>query len=721
MSTHKWQRSSLYEWLVSTMFFWLFLASLEIIVAVILNTFPTPLKISSIPSVIDIRSFIAALSIYAPLSIPIGLILFTFEKVFSWLKEKTKTSFFHLNRMDFFLLLGWELLFFKLISNLIPFLKIPYIPYIIILPLLLLQMWLSGFLKNKRMYYQLQWILIATVTVFLSKTAFDMLIISSSSVFVRLCVFMVFVAGAFFIGLSFNSLLYRIIVNRIKLRPAYGLLCIILLSTGVLYTLNAFNTVNYSFPHPQKSITFHKYKNEIAKNVIIFVVDCLRTDHLGCYGYTKNTSPFLDKIAQSGVIFENCISPSSWTVPSVVSLFTGVYPKQHGVHESGIIIPRGLPTLQDLLKKQGITTAAFVTNVFLQPNFGYANGFHYYFDHYLQHDFKEYVASRLFFFNALLHFKNLVLYSRNLPVWWSFGVPPENHEKKCAERVTNDVLEWIQSHHAKPFYIYVHYMDVHGPYDGRWYPLYNSKIYPSQNLRGKLMNIYDGKITYVDKQIYRIWKYLSESNLSENTLLIITADHGQELYDHKRIGHCHTLYEELIKVPLIIVNNYLPEMGKRIKNQVQLIDLPMTVLDFLKIEANEYFVGQSLLPLIVNHPHRDELSYALSHTIKGRKFIKTKKAAGLWVMNEKVTLQSLRVNNRWKIIIGDDGRTELYNLEKDAKEHNNLRKIKRHRVKVLKKKLMEESSKLKSFVPQKEKKQLSPDTRNKLRALGYLN
>ena len=411
----------------------------------------------------------------------------------------------------------------------------------------------------------------------------------------------------------------------------------------------------------------------------------------------------------------------------MVSLFTGVYPQQHGVNTFGTIIPEDLSMLQKIVEKNGVETAAFITNDYLNPRFGYAKGFSHYFDHYLDQELREYVASRLFFLNALLHFKNNFFYPFSVDPggarWWSIGFPPFNHEKISAERLTDDMLKWIDIHSDKPFYVYLHYMDVHSPYDTIWYPLFDSEAYPDQDLKGKLINTYDGRIAYVDRQIKRIWEELVKRNLSEDTLLIITADHGEELYDHEGTGHCTTLYDELIRIPLIIIDPSLPGMGQRVKNQVQLIDLPVTILDFLSVKIPEQMKGRSLLPLIDSSPPLFEPAYALSYTTRGRKSLKTKEGIELWekkVWNQGDILTSLRIDNEWKVIIGDDGQSELFNLKEDKREQKNLKGIEPFIFEDLKKKLMEASSRLKSYTPRQEKLELPPDTRNKLKALGYL-
>ena len=310
---------------------------------------------------------------------------------------------------------------------------------------------------------------------------------------------------------------------------------------------------------------------------------------------------------------------------------------------------------------------------------------------------------------------------QSLLSWWSYGSTPFNHGRLSAKRVTNDVLQWIDTHRDNPFYLYVHYMDVHSPYDGKWYPLFNSKIYPLQNRKEKFVNIYDGRILYVDTQIHRIWEYLTQTNLSQNTLLIITSDHGEEFFDHDRRGHSFTLYDELIKVPLLMICDSIPGLGRRVARQVQLLDLPITVLDFLGIEAPEQIEGQPLIPLSSASPHLKP-PYALSYTSKGQNKRKTEKGKIVRFNNldNTIVLESLRVGNEWKIILGSDGQAELYNLQGDANEKNNLHKIEYHMLNTLRETLLEYSSPLKRYVPKKEKHVLSPDAKSRLKALGYI-
>jgi arylsulfatase A-like enzyme len=719
----------MYKWLISSLLFWLFLACVEVNVALLTNSVPPPLGKGVFPSWVDARYLIAALSIYTLFSVPTVLILWGSSLIVSWLKQKTGSAFFDLKNMDIFLLFALSLLLFKWISNLMPYLidtdHLPGTPYLLIVPLLGLHGWITSSINKSARYYRLHWLCIAFGALLLSKTGYDILIRPQFTIPVRGILAVLSITGVFLISRLFYYLLESLLSSQLKPRLIPGFLCSILLLGGGVFTFFALKPAHPLLPALSHSTASHQDSDISERNVIVILVDCLRADHLGCYGYGKETSPFIDRLAESGVIFENCIAPSSWTIPSVVSLFTGVYPQQHGMNSFGPLLPDGLTTLQEPMQQAGMTTAAFITNDYLQYRLGYGKGFSYYYDHYLEQTFKEYVASRLFFFNAFLHFKNNLLHPRSVDPggarWWSIGFPPFNHEKRSAKRVTDDVIQWLTINHVQPFYLYVHYMDVHSPYDTIWYSLFDPEQYGAQSEKDKLINTYDGRIDYVDRQIKRIWEALDRLGILKDTIVILTADHGEELYDHGGTGHCTTLYEELIRVPLIVLHP--SGEGRRIQTQVRLIDLPPTILDCLGLPVPAQMRGNSLAASFTDSGHFPRMVPALSYTTRGRKSLKTEEGRKLWkqkVWDQGIVQESLRADNGWKIIMGSDGKTELYNLKKDGKESTNLQDDEREKVTALQEKLKEELSGIPSFTPKDEKLELSPDARNKLKALGYL-
>jgi arylsulfatase A-like enzyme len=704
---------------------------MEVTGALLVNAFPPPLGQGSLPTAMDAYYLVIAVSLYALIGILTAVILLWCETIFSWLNEKTAAPSLDLNPMDIYLLFAFGLLSFKWISNVLPYLTdadhLPLLPYLLIPPLLGVHLWASGFSRKTSTYYRGNWTVIFFGTIFMSKTAYDLFISSSLGVAVKGCLFILLFAGTLLGARVFYKLLDRALLRRSRTTIFAAALCFLLVTGGMITAWRAVHVEKRPIPFPAITGQAHNGQGKAGKNVILVVVDCLRPDHLESYGYGKKTSPFIDRAAEAGALFEDCIAPSSWTIPSVVSLFTGVYPQEHGVNAPGTLLPDSLTTFQETLQQHMINTAAFITNDYLNPRFGFDRGFSHYFDHYLQQELGDYIASRLFFLNALLHFKNELLYPYSVDPggsrWWSIGFPPFNHAKRSAGRVTDDALHWIDSQGGSPFFLYLHYMDVHAPYDTIWYPLFDRNAYSGQDVQGKLTNAYDGRIAYVDRQIERIWEGLVKRTLPQDTLLIITADHGEELYDHGGTGHCTTLYDELIRVPLIMMNTSGGGVGRRVQQQVQLIDLPPTILDFFDRAVPDHMRGTSLLPLLDSAPPPREPRYALSYTTRGRKSLQTEEGKDLWerkVWDQGGILTSLRIDGRWKIIRGEEGHAELFNLHQDQGERNNLKDREKVLFEDLEKKLMEASSALQRVTPRKEKLELSPDTRNKLRALGYL-
>ena len=560
----------------------------------------------------------------------------------------------------------------------------------------------------------------------MSKTAYDLFISSSLDVAVRGSLFCVLLIATLVGAPIFYALLNCLLMRRRHMTVFSTVLFLLLVIGCILNSWRVLQGQERGIPFQAKTSHLHNGQGKTGKNVILVVVDCLRPDHLECYGYGEKTSPFIERAAQSGALFEDCIAPSSWTIPSVVSLFTGVYPQEHGVNAPGTILPDSFTTFQETLQHHMIDTAAFITNDYLQPRFGFDRGFSHFFDHYLRPALRDYVASRLFFLNALLHFKNELFYPYSVDPggsrWWSIGFPPFNHAKRSAGRVTDDALHWIDSQGERPFFLYIHYMDVHPPYDTIWYPLFDTTIFSGQDVKGKLTNTYDGRILYVDRQIERIWEGLQKHPLPEDTLIIITADHGEELYDHGGTGHCTTLYDELIRVPLIMITTSGAGTGARVQEQVQLIDVPVTILDFLNIAVPEHMRGTSLVPMLDNVPSLQKPRYALSYTTRGRKSLHTEEGRALWekkVWDQGGILTSLRIDGRWKVIRGEDGHAELFDLHTDKEERNNVKDREEVLFEDLTKQLMEASLALKRVTPRHKKLELSSDIRNKLRALGY--
>lgn len=296
-------------------------------------------------------------------------------------------------------------------------------------------------------------------------------------------------------------------------------------------------------------------KSSPPPNVLLVVVDTLRADHLGSYGYARPTSPHLDALAARGVRFSQAHATSSWTAPSVASILTGLYPAVHGVETAASVLGPKVPTMAEAFRAAGYATGAISANpVFVSPRVGFERGFQS--------------------FDVL----------RGPPVSADRPVkmiPVDNTmlsfvEVATADKVTDAALAWIARQAGKPWFLYVHYIDPHADY----FPPadYASRfgVAPDAKLAGvaqrpllrtfrppasaedlaTLIGLYDGEIAFTDAQLGRLFDVVEAA--PHPTLIVATADHGEELGDHGRMLHTMTLFEEVLRVPLVVSGAGLP-------------------------------------------------------------------------------------------------------------------------------------------------------------------
>lgn len=327
-------------------------------------------------------------------------------------------------------------------------------------------------------------------------------------------------------------------------------------------------------------------------NIILIIIDTLRSDHLGCYGYRRSTSPAMDAIAAEGVRFDQAISAASWTTPSVMSMFTSLLPSLHQTVTTANLLPENMTTLAAELKKGGYQTAAIVVNPGTSGKFGFSRGFDLYDDNSIQ------LAAGL----GDLDLNN----------------------NSVSDKVTQYAVKWLKSGRQpnRPFFLHVFYFDPHydymppSPYDGMFTdPDYyggqdGSKI---TTLEGKpltkadkeqIIGLYDGEIRFTDDQIKALIDTLRSMSLLADTLLVITGDHGEEFWEHDGVAHGHTLYDELLRVPLIM--HWPKEIKPKqvVAKQVSLLDLMPTILDMAGLPVPVQCRGQSLIPLFKSSPNR---------------------------------------------------------------------------------------------------------------------
>lgn len=378
-------------------------------------------------------------------------------------------------------------------------------------------------------------------------------------------------------------------------------------------------------------------------NVLILVIDALRPDHLGCYGYALPTSPTVDALARRGVLFADASSLSSYTRAAVPSIFASVHPSAHGVLSQGKkveMLSDEYKTLAETLKERGYATAAFTPNPSLQRAFNFDQGFDLYDD-----DFQV------------------------------------NVQFETARRINERTLRWLRANREKPFFAYLHYRDVHAPYvppppydrmfdkPGEGRPLSQGEyktqppdIREPRRFRDldSYLEQYDGEIRYTDDHLAKLLETLKQEGFLDNTVIFLTADHGESFLEHGSWTHGTGLYEELTRVPLLLILPGEKHAGKRVERPVQTTDLYPTVLDLLDEEVLPELQGRSLFEAIEGKSGSDRSIFGEALVGRGHR----PRNFGQFV--------SVRTGG-WKLIYNRWSRTgELYNLIEDPAEKRNL-------------------------------------------------
>lgn len=338
-------------------------------------------------------------------------------------------------------------------------------------------------------------------------------------------------------------------------------------------------------------------------NILLVSIDSLRADHLGSDGYSEATSPALDALADHGVRFSQAISTTSWTLPAHSALFTGLPDSAHGVTTPHARLPREIPTLAGRLTDAGYETVGFFSGPFLHPFFGLDRGFGRYVDCRPLEDRLE-EGSR-----------DATDATGERPV------VPESHDD-----VTNPIVLWNVMHEARelgdrPFFVFLHLWDVHydllppPPYDTLFDPTYEgefdgSRFHQKDGHVGaterdleNVLALYDGEIRYTDDTLRLLFDHFEARGLLENTWVVVTADHGEEYFDHGGKGHRSTLFQEVLRVPLLFWHGgggleHHGALPRTVETPVSLIDVAPTLLDLAGLEPLPDAFGRSLVPAL---------------------------------------------------------------------------------------------------------------------------
>lgn len=341
------------------------------------------------------------------------------------------------------------------------------------------------------------------------------------------------------------------------------------------------------------TLTSCSLTQEKPPNVLLISVDTLRPDHLSSYGYERSTSPTIDRLAAEGVLFEQHVSSTSWTLPAHAAMFTSLVDTVHGCFETDRVLAHDRVTLAEHFSEAGYQTAGFFAGPYLHPAFGLGQGFEVY------EDCTSYGQALA-----------------ELPTEaWSMdrAVMQASHRDVTNPTVYDRVSAWLGGRSDDPFFLFVHLWDAHfdfmppPPYDTMFDPDYDGEVtgrdfffdssinaaMPERDLH-HLIALYDGEIAWTDHHIGLILADLERQGVLDDTIVAVTSDHGTEFFEHGGKAHRMTLFDEVIRIPLIL--RYPPRLdpGLRVARQTRMIDLAPTLLDLAGLPPARQAMGHSL-------------------------------------------------------------------------------------------------------------------------------
>ncbi len=441
-------------------------------------------------------------------------------------------------------------------------------------------------------------------------------------------------------------------------------------------------------------------KKPARANILFITIETLRADHVGCYGYRRNTTPAIDQLAREGARFTQAIAASPWTMPSQMTMFTSVHPSEHQAIDYHHKLLAGLTTLAAELKKADYQTAGITSNPSCYGKFGFSRGF----DHY--DDFTVFLVTDLNVFEE---------HEKPLPF----------HQTITNKTVSRMALQWLKKKRDKtrPFFLHLFYFDPHYDYTppqkyARLFtdPKYNGKQDGTGilELRGTtinkaekqhIINLYDAEVRYTDDHIAKIIGELKKLRLYDDTIILVVADHGEEFWDHNSLAHDHTLYDELVQVPLVIRWPAKIKAGTVITEQVSHLDVMPTLLAMAGVPVPQQCRGQSLLPLLTGNK---------KGFVQGPAFLETE-------VEEK--LRGIRTSTRKIVRDLETGALAFYYLRKDPKEQRNLAGTRKERSFQQLRKQFEAWEKAMQKAREKKtaKGKVDPKILKKLKALGYMH
>lgn len=394
-----------------------------------------------------------------------------------------------------------------------------------------------------------------------------------------------------------------------------------------------------------------------APNVILISLDTTRADHMSVYGYERATTPYLKKFASEGILFEKAYAPMGITGPSHATMFTGLYPIGHGVVKNGLKLADEHTTLAETLSEAGYQTVAVISSFVLDRRFGLNQGFDFYDDDIPPEE-------------------GLI----KLDEWEGFAL--EKGFDRHGEFTINHAVSWLTQKREpdQPFFLFVHLFDPHAPYlvagdvvdslDPDW---------ATRDTIGKSTSLYDAEIRSVDSQIERLMKELDALGLDEETMVVVTADHGEGLMQHGYMMHGMGVFEEEVHIPFLLRWPGHISPGVKVSAPIELTDLMPTLLSFTGTDGVDKASGRNLRGAILGlasldserpvFTHRRHYSYVFAQAAPPGYFPLGEEPDPVHLVGRQYAVRQ----GPWKLIVTHEtNEHQLYNLDDDPGELKNL-------------------------------------------------
>ncbi len=403
--------------------------------------------------------------------------------------------------------------------------------------------------------------------------------------------------------------------------------------------------------------------SEHAPNVLLIIWDTVRGENLSLYGYPRRTTPTLERLADSSIVFDAAFSTAPWTTPSHASMFTGLVADEHGADWRTPLLPTRR-TLAEALASHGYRTGGFTANTYATAR-----------ESGLDRGFARYVDFPVFSAGQFLRSTSLLRAVVDREEWYATLGFEHLIGYKPAPVVEASFLEWLDADRERPYFAFLNLFDAHSPYVppapfdtafGPRLPGRDPHLVPDRRLsptevRAEI-DAYDGSIAYLDHRLAVLLDTLRARGRLDNTIVIVTSDHGEEFGEHGVFTHGHSLYDPLLRVPLIIAYPGRIAGGVRVERMVSTRDLPATVLDLAG--AADSLPGRSLLRHVAadSTPSATDTLMAAVSKASGNPSHYPVTRGDMWTA----------IADPLKLIVNGDGQRELYDLRADRAERRDL-------------------------------------------------